>query len=431
MTPRSSIADASITAVADACARVAGTLLATLMLGGLAPAFADSANPSTPNWSFSAFGTLGEVHSSEGEADFAQDVFDHSGAGYTRSWSPEVDSRLGAQATANLTAGLSAVLQIVSEQNYDGTYRPHVEWANIKYKITPDLAVRVGRIDLPTFLFSETRLVGYTYVWVRPPPEVYSLNPVETNDGVDVSYRFNAGDVKDTIRANYGRSNTQLPDHNGSTEGRNSWGLTNTAEYGPFTVLLTFQASHLTTAGLDPLFDAFRMFGPAGNAIADQYNDDNKPVMVEQVGGMYDSGHWLVLSEWSHANTHSFLGDQTAWYVTGGYRIGKFTPYVTYAEVRALGSPGPGLPTTGLPPASAGFAAGLDGALSTVLESIAAQHTESAGARWDFAGNFDLKLQLDHTRLGAHSTGELINIQPGLTPGTTVNVASITVDFVF
>jgi hypothetical protein len=79
VTLRSGTPGASITPAGAARARVAGMLLAALMMGGLARAFADSASPSTPNVAFSGFGTLGEVHSSEGEADFAQDVFDHSG----------------------------------------------------------------------------------------------------------------------------------------------------------------------------------------------------------------------------------------------------------------------------------------------------------------------------------------------------------------
>ena len=410
-------------------------LLAALLALGAAPARADApAAPSPPLLSFSGYGTLSEVHSSEAEGDFAESVFDHRGAGYTSSWSAEVDSRIGAQATANVNSQLSAVLQVVVQQNYDGTFRPHVEWANVKYQITPDLDVRVGRIDLPTFLYSETRLVGYTYLWVRPPMEVYSLNPVDTNDGVDMSYRLHAGGLTDTIRANVGGSNTQLPDHGGSVQGRHSWGLTNTAEYGPFTLLLTLQESRLTTAGLDPFFAAFRMFGPTGNAIADQYASDNKLVAVEQVGATYDSGHWLLMSEWSHANTHSFIGDQTAWYVSGGYRLGErgqFTPYLTYAAVRALGATSPGVPTAGLPPGVAGFAAGLDAVLTSLQEAVGDEHSESAGVRWDFARNFDLKVQLDHTRLGATSTGVLINVQPGLTPGTTVNLASLSVDFVF
>ena len=53
------------------------------------------------------------------------------------------------------------------------------------------------------------------------------------------------------------------------------------------------------------------------------------------------------------------------------------------------------------------------------------------GLRWDFLRNLDLKVQADHTRLGADSFGTLINVQPGLRPGGTVNLFSAVVDFVF
>jgi hypothetical protein len=45
--------------------------------------------------------------------------------------------------------------------------------------------------------------------------------------------------------------------------------------------------------------------------------------------------------------------------------------------------------------------------------------------------NADIKLQFDHTRIGAGSRGSLINTQPGFQRGGNVNVFSATFDFVF
>jgi hypothetical protein len=45
--------------------------------------------------------------------------------------------------------------------------------------------------------------------------------------------------------------------------------------------------------------------------------------------------------------------------------------------------------------------------------------------------NTDLKLQFDHNRNDAGSTGNLINLQPGFQLGGSFDVFSITVDFVF
>ena len=248
---------------------------------------ADSEDAVASMFSFSGFGTLGVVHSSEDQADFSANIFQANGAGYTRQWSPDVDSRIGAQVVATVSAKLSAVLQIVSEQNFDGTYWPHVEWANIQYHFTPDFSVRLGRSILPGFLFSDTRLVGYTYPWVRPPVELYSLIPVDANDGIDILYHLQVGDLVDRIQGNFGYSNSQVPNNRGTSRGRNSWGFTNTAEYGPVTLLLSFQASHLTDTASDPFFDAFRQFGPQGIAIANQYDNDDKLIEIEDVGAVF------------------------------------------------------------------------------------------------------------------------------------------------
>jgi hypothetical protein len=82
-------------------------------------------------------------------------------------------------------------------------------------------------------------------------------------------------------------------------------------------------------------------------------------------------------------------------------------------------------------PNVAGAAAGLNAALDTILESLAAQKTISLGCRWDVMKNVDLKVQYDHINLGAGSAGTLINVQPDFQRGSTVNVASIAIDFVW
>ena len=396
-------------------------------------AIGEDTEPSSASsvFSFSGFGTVGETHSSETNADFTSSIFNPNGAGHSRSWSPTVDSLIGGQISARFTPELSAVVQVIAEQNYDGTYTPHVEWANIKYQFTPDLSIRIGRVELPTFLFSDTRNVGYTFPWVRPPIEVYSLIPITASDGGGFSYRLNSGDVINTTQGSYVQSNTPQPDNRGSAIARHSINFSNTTEFKSLTFRISYQHALLTIASLDGFLDTFRMFGPQGIAIADKYDSDNKPVVTEVVGASYDPGPWFVISEWGHARLNSFLGEETSWYASGGYRAGQFTPYVTYARESAVSNSDPGLTLTGLPPGAAGFAAGLNAGLNAILRSIPDQRTISLGARWDFAKNIDLKAQFDHTRLGPNSDGTLINIQPGFQPGGTVNLFSATLDFVF
>ena len=409
--------------------RFAATVLMVLPLY----AIGDDTQPGSAAsvFAFSGFGTVGETHSSETNADFTSSIFQPNGAGHTRSWSPTVDSLIGGQISARITPELSAVVQVIAQQNYDGTYRPHVEWANIKYQFTPDLSLRIGRVELPTFLFSDTRKVGYTLPWVRPPIEVYSLIPIATSDGADSSYRLILGDFINTTEGSYVQSNAIQPNNRGTALARNSINFSNTTEYKSLTFRVSYQHVRLTIAALDDFLDTFRLFGSQGIAIADKYDSDNKPVATEVVGASYDPGRWFVISEWGHARFNSFLGESTAWYASSGVRVRQFTPYVTYSRARAASNSDPGLSLTGLPAALAGFAAGLNAALNSILQQIPDQSTVSLGTRWDFAKSFDLKLQFDHTRIGADSDGILINLQPGFRPGGTVNVFSATVDFVF
>ena len=403
----------------------------TLFSATLYAASASAHHSAPPMFSFSGFGTLGVVHSSEDQADFSSSILKPDGAGYSHAWSKDVDSLIGGQVTATITPKLSAVLQVIAEQNYDNSYQPHVEWANIKYQLTPDFSVRAGRTLLPTFLFSDTRKVAYAYPWVRPPREVYRQEPITSSDGADASYTIHVGDITNVLQARFGKNENKVPAGLGSIKSKHMWGLSYTGEYHAATVHLGYESSHITLDGLKPIFDGFRQFGPEGIAIADKYEIDNKALSLITMGARYDPGQWFVMGEAAHLVTHSIFGTGTGWYLSSGYRLGKFTPYLAYGETKADNLSDPGLNLSALPPPAVGPAAGLNAALNSLLSTKPVQNTLSIGGRWDFMPNAALKLQYDHTDIGAGSSGVLTNLQPGFQTGGKVNVFSATLDFVF
>ncbi len=387
-------------------------------------------------FSFGGFGTLGVVHSTQDKADFTSSSFEATGAGHTHAWSAAVDSLIAAQLTANFSPRLSAVVQVISREIHDDSYRPQVEWANIKYQVTPDFSVRVGRIALPIYLVTDSVHVGYANPWVRPPVELYSLVSVTSNDGLDASYRVAMGATSNTVQASIGRANYTFPIPNGggndSVRSRQQLSLTDSVESGPLTVRFTYGQAHVWIPIFDPLFDGFRQFGVQGAAIADRYGLNGRRIYFLGTSASYDPGKWFAMGEWGRVNSHSLLGDKTAWYLSGGYRVARFTPYATYARLTADSrASDPGLNLTALPPASVASAAGLNAALNGTLGAIAAQHTISVGARWDVRQNIDLKVQFDRVALGAHSPGTLFNLQPGFQLGSTLSLFTATVDFVF
>lgn len=385
-------------------------------------------------FSLSGFATLGAVHSSERNADYTYTIFQPKGAGYTEPWSLAVDSRVALQLNAKLSRQWSGVLQVISEQQYDGTFRPAIEWANVTYQATPDLSLRVGRIALASTLSSDYRKVGYAMPWIRPPRDVYSLAPVTNNDGIDLRYRSRFGAVSNTVQAYVGRKDLKTTYQDGEPiQVREAMGVTDTVEFDAATLRMTYQQARLTMPASKSFFDQLRQFGTRGVALADQYDFENKRYRLLSIGANYDPGNWFITSEWERVQTHSWSGDGTGWFIGGGVRLGRWTPYMTYSRAR-LDSPSTeaGLSTAGLPPAYA-FAAGRANAvLNSLLGNfIPTDRTIAVGTRWDVARNAALKVQLEHISVGSNSNGTFRFPRAGFTLGGQANIVSIALDMVF
>lgn len=380
----------------------------------------------------SSFGTVGVTHSNNPRGDFTPSLLSPTGAGFSHSWSTDVDSRLGGQIFVEANRKFAAVVQVISEQRYDRTYRPHVEWANVEYRPIDRLRVRVGRTVLQNFLYSDTRKVGYANPWVRPPIEVYDLLPITNSDGLDVRYDISWGATSNRLIAAYGGNVVKLPAQLGGGEDRSRHLLliSDTLEFGAATVHLSYQQSDLTNASLSAVVDAFRNFGPEGERLADRYDQRNKRASVLVAGAQYDPGRWFMVGEWGHVRFHSILGEATGWYVSGGYRWRALTPYVLYSNVTPEGNRSdPGLDLAALPGQAIGPAAGLNAFLNGFLSGAPHQSSTTIGLRWDPVRKIDLKLQYDRVRLGAGSRGTLTNLQPDFRLGSAVNLISFTVDF--
>jgi hypothetical protein len=59
-----------------------------------------------------ALAPVGEVHSSEHSAEFANSALQPNGAVFTRNGSPTVDGRIGGQQFARITPELSALIPV-------------------------------------------------------------------------------------------------------------------------------------------------------------------------------------------------------------------------------------------------------------------------------------------------------------------------------
>jgi hypothetical protein len=208
--------------------------------------------------------------------------------------------------------------------------------------------------------------------------------------------------------------------------------LVDTLEHGPATARLTYGSTSLTVASIDRQFDAFRRFGPQGEAVASRNTVRDRDVWFFGLGASYDPGAWFVTGEWAKFDTRSVLGAKRSWYLSGGYRFGAVTPYATFARTQDTNvRTDPGLDLALLPPAVRASAAALNAQLNRNLAAPSGQRTLSAGVRWDFARSAALKLQYDRVSLSPGSTGSFDPRAPGFPSGGDIGVFSAAVDFVF
>ncbi len=335
-------------------------------------------------FTLSGFGTLGVAHSSLDTADVTGAAFQPAGAGHTRNFNFAGDTKIGLQLTGNFTDQLTAVVQVVSRYNYDNTYKPTIEWANFNYAFTPDFNVRIGRIELPTFLGSDYRDVGYANPWVRVPAELYNLEPITHSDGVDASYRLHVAHAIDTLHLIYGRTSVHVIPGGIKTKATDITGVVDTLEYRSLTVHLGYLHAYTSSPFVQ-------------RSAAAAYS----------VGVGYDVRDWFLQGELARVTADQLTPGYVAGYVTGGVRFDKFTPYATYAVEHALGH------QTVAPNANLG------------------QRDLSIGLRWDFAKNLDMKVQYDRIWTPSQSAGLFINEQPNFRFGSGANVFSATLDFVF
>ena len=126
--------------------------------------------------------------------------------------------------------------------------------------------------------------------------------------------------------------------------------------------------------------------------------------------------------------------NKDAWYVLGGYRLGKFTSYASYSQVKMTEKYDlPLIDTSGMAPTNPLYLPAMivNGTAKGAMVSEA-QKTVAAGLRWDVADNVALKLQGDYIRKPAESKGIFINQTKDFEANSrNVSVISATVDFIF
>ncbi|TAL08755.1 MAG: hypothetical protein EPO03_03210 [Porticoccaceae bacterium] len=398
--------------------------------------------------SVKGFGTVGMVHSNNSDADYTLNLLQPTkGVGRSSDTTYRLDTKAGLQLDWLASDNISFTGQVISKLRYDRTWTPDMALAFVKFKIAPDVDVRAGRLRPPVYMLSDYLDVNYANTWVRPPVEFYSAAPVDHMEGVDVLWRPSTGDLTWLVQPYIGSSRLDAPE-GAEFELDKLIGLNVTTTLGDLTLRAGYLASEMTIhsdgikGAINALTDPAGLCGLDPVACRQGYSldPDAKDVSFASLGAAWDNGQYFVSGEWGHRTLRNLLSDTTAWYVTGGTRIGKWTPYITYANSKN-DSPNSfsGSDSAVVVPPGVPAGAVINGLVTALRQSNAMdQQTASLGVRYDLNKNVALKTQWDHVMTDCSSPsagtcdGTFANQKPGFdNKSQEVDLISASIDYRF
>ena len=241
-------------------------------------------------------------------------------------WNMNSLTRAGIQFTGEINDKTEAVVQVLgrAEEDFDAS----LQWAYVAHEFSPALTARAGRLVLPFYMHSQYTQVGYAYNWVSLPEEMYSVIPLDTHEGIDLTWKVSTGPVANTVNVFWG--GMDVPANGLQFKVRDQHGANIRSEMGNWSLWYSYTNSRVSV-DLAPL-SPDPLFAPAFTAL----NMDEHYAYFTGVGLQYDNGSFFTMGEMGRLD----LSTPNRWfprlesaYVTTGYRIGKFTPQVTWARI--------------------------------------------------------------------------------------------------
>jgi len=383
------------------------------------PAYAE--NSIVEGWEFSGFGTLGYAQSDKyDDIILKRNINQRSQKIEDNGWL--VDSRLGLQVRKEIHNNWDIVGQIVIQEKVDNSVENSIEMAFLRYQPNDAWSFRLGRMVLDTFQLSDSRDVGYSYHWVRPPTEFYGWIPFSHYDGFKTTYQL--GDFDSSLRFEAFVGQTKATVNIGYNDGGTSFNKVKASPvYGGG---ITWEKDDLTLRAYISQFNmseeiaainelkaftnnpAIQMYWPEAAQIADDYSFDGAKILYSALGFSWTPKAWVVQGEVSRVDPSNFgTYEGPRAYLQIGHRFGKILPHITYSRSWDNRDypydPAPPTPTPTLPE---GTFEALEAILvDNRLSGVVNQYTISVGLRWDIASQKALKLQCDRTTLYDDSLG--------------------------
>ena len=328
------------------------------------------------------------------------------------------DSVLGLQLDVPLNNKLSATTQLLFSGNED--YEPEVGWAYISWKLDSKNLFRIGRSRAPTFLYSDSLEVGYTYPWVRPPEEVYWQIPTPYNDGLEYIYRTPVGDFDLTLSLAGGvleNDAYNLPIRIKAVSGFAILG------YQDLNIRLSYSPVKITS----DMRGEFR-YQFAKNNIpvdADTLNEianvDDERASFLSFGVQYEAEKLSLIGEYTNRSVDKLFAETNAWYLSAAYRIDSWQPYVLVSHIKTYDF------DKRYYSGDTPFNQALEPFINQVLESAikSDQQSTAIGVRYDLS--YSAAIKFEYRKVDTRGTRGLFQSIPDGDP----EFYTLTFDYVF
>jgi hypothetical protein len=311
---------------------------------------------------------------------------------------------LGLQVTGKISDKLTATAQMIARSSDD--YSVNAEWAYLTWQVSDNTKIRAGRLRTPFYVFSDSLDVGYSYAWISPPREVYSV-PFNNVDGVDIYSTGTLGPFDTSIQAYFGGFEDAV-DFNGvlaPTKTRNQMGVAATLGKDWWTLRAAYHTADLwvdvssaplsSTTTMGSFAQTLAAFGFAKNG-DNLLLEDDKTTFAD-IGLTIDTGTFVAALEHTELEAKdSLLAKRIREYVMGGVRFGDFLVHATYSKAKdETAHPEAGIPA-GVALPVVGSTNFLIGTLQAVAQSqVETRNVKTIGLRWDVTSGTALKFQID------------------------------------
>ena len=283
------------------------------------------------DYSFSGFGSL--VGGATTDAAEFRPHIKYGGGKYDESFALDVESRLGIQGRVQLTDDLAVTAQVVSRGAHN--WRPELKWAYLSYQVNDNVQLKVGRLNMPFYLYSDYQDVGYALPWISAPRNAYIV-PVDGVDGVNVITSFTTEKFEHVVEVYAGKSDDSQNKYEDGELGVETpvFGFIYTPTYdGWLTVRMSYHEAtgiDLFSNDLDGLHAGLKGIGAPAKLIANT-KFRNERASFGGIAVKAELDRLTLIAELNQLDWHTTIfPHQKRGYISAIYQVNdKFSPYIT------------------------------------------------------------------------------------------------------